>query len=112
MFARGGFDLQVGNPPWVRPDWDEAGVLAEFDPWWQLADKPAEVLKREKREEALAEPSALDAFLDERAEQAGVTEHLGSGVDRPVLDGVENQISTAASWNGLGDPWRRAGLWD
>ena len=21
MFARGGFDLQVGNPPWVRPRW-------------------------------------------------------------------------------------------
>ena len=23
VFARGGFDLQVGNPPWVRPDFDE-----------------------------------------------------------------------------------------
>ncbi len=25
--AAGGFDLQVGNPPWVRPDWNEAAVL-------------------------------------------------------------------------------------
>ena len=25
-FAKGGFDLQVGNPPWVRPDWDETTV--------------------------------------------------------------------------------------
>ena len=23
VFADGGFDLQLGNPPWVRPDWDE-----------------------------------------------------------------------------------------
>jgi hypothetical protein len=45
VFARGGFDLQVGNPPWVRPDWDEAGVLAEFDPWWRLTEKPAEEIK-------------------------------------------------------------------
>ncbi|MBX6390389.1 MAG: class I SAM-dependent DNA methyltransferase, partial [Frankia sp.] len=34
VFTKGGFDLQVGNPPWVRPDWDEAAVLAEHDPWW------------------------------------------------------------------------------
>ena len=28
VFAqRGGFDLQVGNPPWVRPDWDDNLVL-------------------------------------------------------------------------------------
>lgn len=92
VFARGGFDLQVGNPPWVRPDWDEAGVLAELDPWWALADKPSEAVKRLKREETLARPGALDEFLDERVEQAGVTEHLGSGLDRPVLAGLRTDL--------------------
>ncbi|CDP85261.1 MULTISPECIES: Eco57I restriction-modification methylase domain-containing protein [Mycolicibacterium] len=92
VFARGGFDLQVGNPPWVRPDWDEAGVLAEFDPWWQLADKPAEPVKVKKRAETLAQPSALTEFLDERTEQAGLKEHLGSGVDRPVLSGLQPDL--------------------
>ncbi|WP_234787911.1 class I SAM-dependent DNA methyltransferase [Mycolicibacter sinensis] len=92
VFARGGFDLQVGNPPWVRPDWDEAGVLAEFDPWWALTEKPAEPVKVRKREETLAQPGALDWFLDERAEQTGVTEHLGSGVDRPVLAGLRTDL--------------------
>lgn len=92
VFARGGFDLQVGNPPWVRPDWDEAGVLAEFDPWWALADKPGEELKRNKRQEALAWPGALDTLLDERAEQAGTTEHLGSGLDRPLLAGLQPDL--------------------
>lgn len=37
---RGGFDLQIGNPPWVRPRWDEAVVLAELEPWFKLSDKP------------------------------------------------------------------------
>ena len=32
VFADGGFDLQLGNPPWVRPEWDENVVLAERDP--------------------------------------------------------------------------------
>lgn len=92
VFARGGFDLQVGNPPWVRPDWDEAGVLAEFDPWWQLADKPTEALKRAKREESLDQPGTRTAYLDERAEQAGIKESLGSGIDRPVLAGLQPDL--------------------
>lgn len=92
VFARGGFDLQVGNPPWVRPDWDEAGVLAEFDPWWRLADKPAEAVKRSKREEILCRPAILDAFLDERSEQAGAKEHLSSDVDRSVLAGLQPDL--------------------
>ena len=92
VFARGGFDLQVGNPPWVRPDWDEAGVLAEFDPWWQLTDKPAETVKVSKRKETLARRGAVDDFLDERADQAGNKEHLGSAVDRPVLAGLQPDL--------------------
>ena len=92
VFARGGFDLQVGNPPWVRPDWDEAGVLAEFDPWWQLTDKAAEAVIRDKRVMTLIEPAAVSTFLDERASQAGTKEHLGSAVDRPVLTGLQPDL--------------------
>ena len=29
---RGGFDLLLGNPPWIKVEWKEAGVLGEFDP--------------------------------------------------------------------------------
>ncbi|MBM4588392.1 class I SAM-dependent DNA methyltransferase [Rhodococcus hoagii] len=92
VFARGGFDLQVGNPPWVRPDWDEAGVLAEFDPWWQLAAKPSEAVKRQKRDLVLSQPLNIKLVLDERSEQAGAKEHYGSGVDRPALAGLQPDL--------------------
>ncbi|MGO4442193.1 DNA methyltransferase [Mycobacterium sp. 2YAF39] len=92
VFTRGGFDLQVGNPPWVRPDWDEGGVLAEFDPWWQLADKPSEAVKGAKRLALLEQPGPLRFLLDERATQAGITDHLGSGVDRPVLTALQPDL--------------------
>ena len=42
VFGRGGFDLQVGNPPWVRPTLDMDALLSEGDPWWKLADMPSE----------------------------------------------------------------------
>lgn len=92
VFARGGFDLQVGNPPWVRPDWDEAAVLAEFDPWWQLVDKASESVKLRRRADLLARRDSLRYMLDERAAQAGVTEHLGSVPDRPVLAGLRTDL--------------------
>ena len=38
VFARGGFDLQVGNPPWVRPRWSDEDALAEHDPWFGITD--------------------------------------------------------------------------
>ncbi|WP_307820358.1 DNA methyltransferase [Rhodococcoides fascians] len=95
VFARGGFDLQVGNPPWVRPDWDEAGVLAEFDPWWQLADKPTEAIKQRKRDEVLSVHRSQNAFLNERSAQAGTKEHLGSGISRPLLAGLQPDLYRA-----------------
>ncbi len=92
VFARGGFDLQVGNPPWVRPDWDESAVLAEFDPWWQLAHKPTEPEKRSKAATVMAIPVVREVLLDERAAQAGQNQHVGSAVDRPVLAGLQPDL--------------------
>lgn len=28
----GGFDLIIGNPPWVKVTWNESGILSEFEP--------------------------------------------------------------------------------
>ena len=54
VFARGGgFDLQLGNPPWVRPDWDDTLTLAEADAWFGLAEKPSVAAVRDRRAAAL-----------------------------------------------------------
>ncbi|GLW02586.1 hypothetical protein [Streptomyces lavendulae] len=63
VFARGGgFDLQVGNPPWVRPRWNESSVLAEREPWFELADK-ASTAEREKRRQKVLETSKSRRYL-------------------------------------------------
>ena len=54
VFAEGGFDIQVGNPPWVRPEWDENGVLAEFDPWFELQEKPPVPVRSARKAELLS----------------------------------------------------------
>ncbi|PAT11661.1 restriction endonuclease subunit M [Corynebacterium hadale] len=48
VFARGGFDLQVGNPPWFQPKVRLHELYAEFDPWFVLETKPTQKAKQER----------------------------------------------------------------
>jgi hypothetical protein len=91
VFARKrGFDLQLGNPPWVRPTWDDALILAEDDAWFGLAEKPSVAAVKERRAALLS--VGTDRYLDARAALAGVSAHLGSSVDRPMLAGTQPDL--------------------
>ncbi|WP_330322748.1 class I SAM-dependent DNA methyltransferase [Streptomyces anulatus] len=84
VFAGGGYDLQVGNPPWVRPDWDEASVFAELEPWFKLAEKPSAAERRLRRDEALTDPGR-QYVLDELCRNAGTVEMLSSPATFPLM---------------------------
>ncbi|MER8004685.1 type II restriction endonuclease subunit M [Streptomyces sp. NPDC094149] len=92
IFKQGGFDLQVGNPPWVRPTWDEDLALAEHDPWFALTEKTAERIKGGKRATILATSRALRGYLSDLNSWAGVNAHLGSVVDHPLLGGIQTNV--------------------
>jgi len=87
VFARGGFDLQVGNPPWVRPRTDVAGLLAEGDPWWSLSSKPSVTAKNERMPHTLARPGVLRTVLDGTAEVIVLSELLSDPTVYPLLSG-------------------------
>jgi hypothetical protein len=91
--ARGGFDLQVGNPPWVRPFWDDTLTLAEFDPYFALEAKIPEGTFNTRRVAILSsEPASQHAYLADLSSWAGLNEHLGSAVEHPVLAGVQTNL--------------------
>ncbi len=92
VFARGGFDLQVGNPPWVRPILDFDGLLAEGDAWWTLAVKPSETLIAQKRKETLALAGMPDLVVDGTTEVAGIAEFVGSAPQYPHLQGFQPDL--------------------
>jgi len=92
VFRRGGFDLQVGNPPWVRPRWLEDLVLAEFDPWWGITEKPPARAITDRRAEDLTEDACAAGYLAEVASAEGVVQVLGSCQLRPVLAGVQTNL--------------------
>ena len=75
VFADGGFDLQLGNPPWVRPDWDENVVLAERDPWFELVRRRlGRGAARAEGEALLANEPVREFFLSEFTANTGIAD--------------------------------------
>ena len=87
VFARGGFDLQVGNPPWVRPTVDLNSLLSDGDPWWSLGNKPSVAVKKERMSLTLARPGILSTVLDGTAEVIVLSELLSDPTVYPLLSG-------------------------
>lgn len=111
-FARGGFDLQVGNPPWVRPRSDVDALLAESDPWWKLTVKPSQTRIQEKRAETLAHTGVTDLIVDGTTDVACTAEFVGSLAQYPHLQGFQPDLYRCfmeQTWR-LGSPRGTVGL--
>jgi hypothetical protein len=105
VFAHGGFDIQVGNPPWVRPIWDEGAVLAEFDPWFELADKPPVEAWQLRKKKLLGAEDAQHFFLREVSEQAATAAFFASPATYPLLVGTQPDFYRAfmiRTWANIG----------
>lgn len=105
VFAEGGFDVMVGNPPWVKQEWKESEVLAEFEPWFELAEKPSNEAWAERKSAVLERPDARSAFLGELAGAAGLSGFLASADTHPELVGTQPDLYRAfmlLSWRATG----------
>ncbi|MEU7746722.1 class I SAM-dependent DNA methyltransferase [Nonomuraea sp. NPDC049158] len=104
IFISGGFDLQVGNPPWVRPRWEEAPILAELEPWFMLSEKPSADEWRHRKQLALRNGNE-SYFTAELSTNVGTVEFLGSGIAYPLLVGTQPDLYRAfmcRAWSNLG----------
>ncbi|TQE34004.1 type II restriction endonuclease subunit M [Streptomyces ipomoeae] len=92
VFERGGFDLQVGNPPWVKFEWDDDIAVAEHDAWFGLQDNAPVQTKIERKEGVLSNSRAREIYLLDLASWAGISEHLGSPIDHALLSGMKTNL--------------------
>ena len=92
VFARGGFDLQLGNPPWVQPRTDLDALLAEGDPWWELSLKPSEEARKAMREATLALPGIRDLVIEGTSDVVVTMEYLGSVQAYSLLAGLQSDL--------------------
>lgn len=87
LFAgRGGFDLVLGNPPWVKVEWNEGGILGDREPLFVLRSYSASKLTG-FREETLEKYSLRGDYLAEYVEFAGTKNFLNGWQNYPLLKG-------------------------
>ncbi|MFF4648054.1 hypothetical protein [Streptomyces sp. NPDC001389] len=96
IFAQGGgFDLQVGNPPWVRPQWNESSVFSEYEPWFELDTKASAEDRDRRRQEVLASSAAYRWLLGELTSTSTQAAMLASPQMYPLLSGTRPDLYRA-----------------
>ncbi|NVK41175.1 MAG: hypothetical protein HWE39_08015 [Oceanospirillaceae bacterium] len=93
IFARrGGFDITLGNPPWRKVEWQEGGVLGDYNPAFVLKKLSAKQLTDEREEAFERSPALQQAWFDELAEAEGSQSFLNATQNYPQLRGVQTNL--------------------
>jgi len=92
VFAdNGGFDLILGNPPWVKIEWNEGGILSDFQPLLALRDMSASDIAKERQIHLKAQGN-LAAYLGEFTGQTGTKAFLNAVQNYPLLLKVQTNL--------------------
>ena len=92
VFADGGFDFMVGNPPWVKLQWEAKNALADADPQYAVHDMSASDLNK-------VLPNVLDSsdvlrshFIGEYQSYAGQSAFFNAMGNYPLLQGQQTNL--------------------
>lgn len=92
LFARrGGFDLLVGNPPWIKLEWNEGGLLGDYEPLFVLRDLSAGHVA-ELRQQTLETRNLKTQYLTEFVELTAGQNFLNANQNYPLLQGVQSNL--------------------
>ena len=90
--TRDGFDLVLGNPPWIKVEWKEAGVLGDFDPSLALRKHSAVELTRQ-RDEAFKQRDGLrDAWISDVEDAESTQAYVKAVQNYPALAGQKSNL--------------------
>ncbi|WP_411387886.1 Eco57I restriction-modification methylase domain-containing protein [Pseudomonas aeruginosa] len=93
IFAkRGGFDITLGNPPWRKVEWQEGGVLGDYNPAFVLHGLSAKQLTEEREAAFARSPQLEQAWQSELAEAEGCQNFLTATQNYPSLAGQKANL--------------------
>ena len=93
VFAtRGGMDVFLGNPPWVKVEWKEAGVLGDIEPLLNLRKHTATQVADKRKAVLEGAPELAELYLSELGSAQGQGAYIASGANYPLLRGVQGNL--------------------
>ena len=87
-----GFDLILGNPPWLKVEWQEGGVMGDFEPKFILKKLSASNLNAIRTQTFEEHPKLESAYLSEFSESEGSQNYLNAVVNYPELKGQQTNL--------------------
>ena len=90
--VRSGFDLVVGNPPWVKVEWDEKGVLGEFDPVVAVRTIRPREASRKVEQAITTDATVRGTWFDEMTQTAATRNFLNATQNYPLLKGQQTNL--------------------
>lgn len=92
LFAeRGGFDLIIGNPPWIKIEWNEQSVLSDSSPMFAVK-KLSATQTTKHRDKALENVVTKETYFSEYESLFGEQAFLKATQNYPALKGQQTNL--------------------
>lgn len=88
LLKRGGFDLILGNPPWLKVEWNPSGIMGEWNPLFVIRGISASDLAKEAIPAFKNFIGLQEAWTSELEEAQSTQNFLNSFQNYPLLKGM------------------------
>jgi hypothetical protein len=90
--SRGGFDLVLGNPPWLKIEWNEAGILGEVNPLFAIRKLNATEISKLRADAFARFPGLQEAWTAELEESEATQNFLNATHNYNLLKGMQTNL--------------------
>ena len=97
---KGGFDVAVGNPPWLKIQFEEKGIISEVYPEVEIRKNTAPEVRR-TREKFFANESLKETYLQEFIGTESTAVFLNATQNYPLLQGQQTNLYKCVLENGF-----------
>jgi hypothetical protein len=90
--ARNGFDLVLGNPPWIKVEWNEQALLSDFDPRFAIRRLSAQQTAEQRQAVFDGIPAARSEYIGECGGTEGLAGFLNAVQNYSLLQGQKANL--------------------
>ena len=91
FYERGGFDLVIGNPPWLKMTWNEQDILSEYQPEFVIKKFSAKETAAE-RSRQLENENYRYGYLNEYESISGMQAFMNARQNYYCLQGLQSNL--------------------
>ena len=101
FWLRDGFDIICGNPPWLKLEFDEQGILSEKYPEVAIRKVSAPDVRKKRNEMFAAIPAIEQLYRSEECENTCSAVFMNAYSNYPLLEGQQTNLYKCVLENGF-----------